>query len=304
MIAIVAGTVLYVTRTTHQPAAVQVGGAASGSFDKHGQLATNAERALFSPDGTRLAVVSSDGIGIGDGGTVRLVTPEGSSAVDAAWMPDSTSLLVAEGPAVADRLTVLHLDGSTKGVAKLDAPFSVGEGNGIAVDERGTRAVATSETRDPIGGRRHFGLMLVELTTGKVTPLSTDANVDEAWPVFAADNVLFARRTSTGRWQVNVLNLTSKTRAAMSPADEDAFPVGVLRTGQPVYASSRPGRAVSVWAVRDDGSRVRMAEFPSGTRVWTVEPGGTRAVVSEAEVVGGQPVTVVRAVTLHALESG
>lgn len=292
------------SRTTHHPTAVQVGGAASGAFNRQGQLASDAERALFSPDGSRLAVVSSDGIGLADQGTVKLLTPPGSNAVDAAWMPDSASVLVGEGPANVNQLTQLNLDGTVKAVAHLDRPFSLGKGNGIAVNEDGTRAVVTSETRDPIGGRRHLSLMLVELTTGHVTPLTTTADADEAWPVFAGGQLLFARREGAGHWQVERLDLTTNRSAPVSPSDEDAFPVGALRAREAVYASSRRGRDVSVWAVRDDGSRARMGKVPAGSRVWTVEPGGTRAVVSEPAVVGGQPVTVVRAVTLQPPGSG
>jgi hypothetical protein len=287
--AAIIGVAVYVVRTTDHPLSVQVGNSAGDAFSKQGALSTTAKRALFSPDGTRLALVTSDGIGISRKGDVDLVTEPDSSAVDAAWMPDAASLLIGEGPATTDRLTVLDLGGAVKGVAHLDAPFSLGEGNGMAVDHRGARAVVTAETRDTIGGRRHLDLVLVDLTTGHVTKLTDTADIDEAWPVFVGDNsVAF----SDGQ-RVGLIDLDTGARREVAA---DGYPVGVVRDDTLVYAAA----GGDIWAVGDGTDRVRLGRVAPAARVWTVDPGGTRAVVAAVSTVNeNERITILRSVTLN-----
>ncbi len=294
------GVAVYVVSSTDNPVDVQVGSAARDAFNHKGELSPGTKRALFSPDGTALAVVTSEGIGIARRGAVDLVTESDTQAVDAAWMPDSKSLIVGEGPALVDRLTVLSLDGEVKGVARLDTPFSLGSGDGLTVDSRGVRAVAVSETRDAIGGLRHLDLVLVDLTTGHVTTL-TQTPDDESWPVFVSDaTVVFARSRPGAPAGVIELDLDSHQERRLSPTDEDARPVGVLRGRTPVYASGRPGRGVSVWAAPHPDHRVRMGRLAAGSVVYSVDSSGTRAVAATVSTAaGGERLTVLRAVTLQ-----
>lgn len=289
---IVAAVAYVVSRGDEDPLAVQLGGAAGAAFDQRGSLAPAIRRALFSPDGARLAVISDTGIGVARGGQVQLITPPGATAVDAAWMPNSAALVVAEGPAVISRLTVVALDGSTTGVATLDAPFSVGDGNGLAVDGRGGFAVAATETRDPVGGRRHHDLVIVDLTSGHVVPLTQTPGADETWPVFVdATHVLFARTTTGGRPTVVERDLTTGSERTLSAGDEAARPIGTLRTGEPVIAGGLPGKPITVWAVAINGRRIRLGQVGAGDTVWSVDPAGTRAVATRG--------SIVRAVTLQ-----
>ena len=129
---VLAGVVAYVVGTTDRPVSI-AGAGAGAAFDKGVITDTGAERGLFSPDGAQLAVITGDGVGIAAGGRVKLLTPQGSAVDDAAWMPDARSLLVIEGGAQIDRVTVLDLNGAVQGVAHLDTPIAHGR-DGMAVD--------------------------------------------------------------------------------------------------------------------------------------------------------------------------
>jgi dipeptidyl aminopeptidase/acylaminoacyl peptidase len=300
IVALVVAVAAYVVRTTDRPVAVQVGNSAGGAFDKQGALDGHITRASFSPDGTRLAVVSDEGVGLADGGHTRTITPPGSLAVDAAWMPNSEGILVVEGPAVTDRVTVIGLDGRVAGSATLDRPFSVGDGNGLSVDRRGGRAITVAETRDAIGGRRHTDLVLVDLTNGHVTTITDTQDAEEAWPVFRDDTHILFARVASGRSSIVVeRDLGSGAERELSPAAEATRPVGVLRSGTMVLAGGKPGQPVSIWARATNGAPVRMGRIGAGEVVWTVDPAGTRAVATSAATVGGGTRTgFLRAVTL------
>lgn len=306
IIAVVAGTTLYVVTTTDESTPVELS-VAPGAFADGDTLDPSIDRALFSPNGQRVAAIGDAGVGLARDGRLELVTPEGSHAVDAAWMPDSQSLLIAEGPEVTDRLTVLTLDGSTKGVAHLDPPFSVGAGNGMTVDSRGARAVVATETRDAIGGRRRVDLVLVDLPTGRVTPLTTTADANEAWPLFVDDSRVLFSRAGTERAAVVIeLDLTTKIERQLSPDGETARPIGVIQRTRAVYAAGRPEGGVSVWAVGPRQGRTRLARLSGeDALVWSVDPTGSRAIATGFTVTPqGQSVARLRAVTLKAPDPG
>lgn len=301
IVAVLVATLIYVVRTTDHPVAIQVGGAATAAFDKKGAVAPGNDRALFSPDGSRLALLGLHGVGLAENGQYKAVTANGSNAVDGAWMPDSRSMLIAEGPALMERLSVLNLDGSVKGSVGLQIPFSAGAGSGMAVDSRGVRAVMVSELRDSIGGRRRLDLVLVDLLTGQVRKLTDTPDADEAWPLFADDNrVIFGRTEAGGPSAVFELDLATLATRRLSPVDEEARPVGVIRSGL-VYAGGNPGGGVTVWFQRTGAARQRLAGIPAGSIVWSVDPGATRVVASVVTITpAGERLSILRAVTLQA----
>ena len=305
IIAVVAGTTVYVVTTTDESTPVELS-VAPGAFAQDDTLDPSIYRVLFSPDGQRLAAIGGAGIGLAQDGKLELVTPEGSRARDAAWMPDSKSLLIAEGPVVTDRLTVLTLDGATKGVAHLDAPFSIGAGSGMTVDSRGARAVLSTETRDAIGGERRFDLVLVDLPTGHVTPLTETRDSDETWPMFVGDNrVVFSRGDYALGGVLFELDLESKAEKRLSPESEISRPVGTLRGERVLYAGGRGGEESSIWVIDGDGGRTRLGKVAKGSVVWTVDPTGSRAVATRFVLTPeGQRVAQLRAVTLKAPEPG
>jgi hypothetical protein len=298
------GVVLYVTRTTTRPVDV-AGGNAGPAFDKGRITDSSAERALFSPDGAQLAVITSGGVGIATAGAVHLITPDGSAVDDAAWMPDARSLLVIEGGAQVDRITVLDLNGAVRGVAHLDAPIEHA-GDGVAVDSRGVHAAVVTETRDAIGGVRHHDLALIDLTTGHVTALTRTADVDEEWPVFVDDNTVAFARTAAGHTTVATIDTGGGGLRRVSPPGETARPVARLRGGQLVYSSSVGDGAISVWALSGGGAdRVRLGRLPRRAEVWSVDPAGDRAVASVALTrPDGERVSPLEAVTMRPPPAG
>ena len=290
VLAVVAAATVYVVATTdnHQSPSLSV---AAGAFASGDRLDAGIERAIFSPDASRVLGVGPDGVGLVQRGRLDLITEPGSSAVDATWMPDGASILVAEGPVIIDRLTVLTLDGEVKGVARLDAPFSVGAGNGMTVDSRGARAVVTTERRDPIGGRRRLDLALVDLPTGHVTALTDTADANEASPLFVDDShVAFSRDGA-----LMELDLASRAERALTDNASGARPVGVIQDGRLVYAATREGRT-RVFAAK----ATPMGTFSVATTVWSVDRSGSRAIVSQPETAPtGTTELRLRAVTLH-----
>lgn len=147
-----------------------------------------ASKLRWSPDGRRLALVE-DGtvtvVGIDD---AKIVTRAGHNVVDATWMPDSKRVLVVEGPIPTGQIATLDMQGRLDGVATLAPSIAFGDGFGLAVDARGTRAAAIAVTRDAIGGATHSDLAVIELQTGKVHVYATPRN--ETTPVFVDDDLV------------------------------------------------------------------------------------------------------------------
>ncbi|HZN16051.1 MAG TPA: hypothetical protein VFB78_17420 [Acidimicrobiales bacterium] len=304
LLAVIAVAVgVYVTSTTDTSPRIAIGGEAADAFGPDGAIDAGVHRGIFSPDGSLVAAINANGVGVLRHGHVQLVTPAESAAVDAAWMPDSRSLLIAEGPATMQQLTVLTLDGAVKGVARLDEPFAVGFGFGLAVDRRGARAVAVREARDPIGGHRRHDLVLIELTSGHVSVLTDTEDADEEMPVFLDDDrLVYASATGT---DVAVMErtLSSGQTRQISRASEVAEPVGVVLGVQPVYATTADDGVVAVWVVLQSGRRARIGKLAKWTNVWSVSPRGTAAIVSSAPPHtrnGPYATRFVRAVTLTA----
>lgn len=270
---------------------------APGAFTESGTLDESIFRASFSPDGQRILAFGRDGIGIARGGEMELVTEPGSRATDAAWMPDSKSVLVAEGPGEITRLAVLDLDGAVTGVANLSTPFSVGAGNGMAVDSRGARAVVSTEMRDTIGGRRRLDLVLVDLPTGHVTSLTTTPDANESAPVFLDDNRIAFTRASDEQAVIELDLRSSEERELVQ--GERARAVGVLTGGAVVLAATQGDRMV----IRSAGAR--LAVQPKDVIVWTVDPTASLAVVTGwTTTEAGQRVPRLRAITLTPPEPG
>ena len=302
IVAVIVGTAAYVVSTTDKSRPVGLS-VAPGAFTRGKTLDASIRRALFSPNGALLAAIG-DGVGVARQGRLEPVTEPGSAAVDAAWMPDSNSLLVVEGPAVVERLTVLTLDGDVKGVSRLDVPFSVGGGNGMTVDSRGARAVMAAETRDAIWGRRRLDLVLVDLPTGRVTQLTTTPDANEAWPLFLDDGrVVFTRSDATNAGTVVELDLTTRAERQVSPDDESARTVGVVLAGRVVYTATSDDGKVTIWAAGT--RRRRLAGLPAESLVWSVDPSASLAVATLTTTTPeGERLPLLRAVTLKAPSAG
>jgi hypothetical protein len=168
----------------------------------------------LSPDGGLIAVVESGVttvVGVND---AHIVTRAGRNVVDATWMPDSKRLLIVEGPVPTGEIDVVDLKGVTVGVAHLTPSVAFGNGQGVAVDSRGGTAAVIAVTRDPIGGREHTDLAVVDLPTGRVQVFPTPGR-DEARPVFVDDGLVAV--SSIGESGPARLDIVDVTTGAVTP---------------------------------------------------------------------------------------
>ena len=176
----------------------------------------SATKVRWSPDGAHLAVVEGGSVTVVGLNDAKVVARAGTNVVDAAWMPDGTRVLVVEGPIPTGQVATIDLHGKLDGAATLDPSIGFGDGNGIAVDERGTRAAAIAVTRDAIGGATHTDLATIELQTGKVRVYATARN--EASPLFVDDDrVAVASEGTHGPARLDLVDLATGKVAAGRP---------------------------------------------------------------------------------------
>ena len=168
----------------------------------------SATRVRLSPDGSRIAVVAGGSVTVVGLDDAKIVTSAGTNVVDAAWMPDGTRVLVVEGPIPTGQVATVDMHGKVDGVATLAPSIGFGDGDGIAVDEHGTRAAVIAVTRDAIGGATHTDLATIDLGTGKVRVYPTAR--DEAQPLFVDDDlVAVASQATKGPARLDLVDLTT-----------------------------------------------------------------------------------------------
>src|SRR5687768_10033205 len=56
-------------------------------FDEKGRIDSAADRLLFNPLGTRVAVLGGRGLGVAEAGRVRYLFDQSTNIVNAAWLP-------------------------------------------------------------------------------------------------------------------------------------------------------------------------------------------------------------------------
>ena len=264
-------------------------------FDRTGRVQPGAYGAGYSPDGTKLAVKSGEGIGVvSSGGRAQLVTPPGSHAVEYAWMPSGTALLIAEGPAPTGQFDVVRLDGTDLGRVPLSPVVSVGSGYGMAVAPDGRQAVAITEDLAALGGPERLSLERIDLATGATAPVGARAVRSPAY--IDASHVLVTALSTKGD-RAEVVTIATGARRVVSVAGEASDALGVVKRGATwlVYATNR-----AVWAVPGiGGQRRRLARVPKDATVVAVDPFGTQAVLAERH----GDVEQLRAITLCCLPS-
>lgn len=246
-------------------------------FDRSGRVQPGAYDAGFDNEGTKLAVKSGQGIGVvTSGGKVNLVTPPGSHAVEYAWMPSGTALLIAEGPASTGQFDVLRLDGSDLGRVPLSPSFSVGSGYGMAVAPDGAHAVVVAEDPAALGGPERLSLVRVDLATGATTPVGVNAVRS---PIYVDAGRVLVTALSTKGDRAEIVTLATGARRVVSVPHEAADALGVVNRGTVwlVYATEH-----AVWAVPDGGgARRRLARVPGNATVVAVDPFGTQVLLAE-----------------------
>lgn len=224
--------------------------------------------AEFSPDGSRLAVIGPDGLGLAVEGRVRPITARGSKVVDFAWFGAGTTLLVAEGPEPTGGLAVVDIDGKVRGTIPLNPSVGFGSGHGMTIEPGGKRAVVTAVAREPVGGLETRTLTLVDLTTGQTTPLFEGER-----PFFLDDGRLLY--TIEGeRPSVAISELAAG--ASTEIVETTSRSAGVVAGGYAAYTS--PG-SVSVINLEDPSGRSVLGKLPGGTSIVALHPSGRQAVV-------------------------
>jgi hypothetical protein len=300
VVAVVAGLVVW--RTGSEPTVTRGGvvPAEGDAFDGGGKIEPGPFRGAWSPNATHVLTVSAQGVGEPRRGRVRLITPAGSRAVDAAWFPGSNAVLIAEGPIPTGQLSVLRLDGSSLGNVTLTPSFGVGGGRGMTVDATGRRAVVTRVERDPFHPGERTDLVMVDLRTGASRPLVETGDVDEDRPFFVGPElVVFTTRPAAGGdAAVAELDVATNKVRLLSPEGEDATGIGTIGSGAWVAYTS----GTTLWATRRDGGGepVRLADVASGATVVAVEPDGRAALVAEPTPGGA---TRLRRITTRSLPS-
>lgn len=128
----------------------------------------------FSPDGEHLAVrargVGASRLLLAEGGRLRLLPTSDLDVAAFAWMPDSSSLLVAhEDENLVAGLAVMNLDGEIVREVPLSERLSITEGMAV----RGDGSVAVVPVQPPVQAARPTDLVEVDLATGPRTSSPT-----------------------------------------------------------------------------------------------------------------------------------
>ena len=274
---VIGGIIFYVGRPRGETRVVRSTRGAPGIFDEGGVVRGGAAKAQFNAAGTRLLVLSSEGVGIVEEGEIRVITPAEAAIADAGWLTGTTDVAVLQAP-VADRIALINLDGTETGFVPLNPPLEVGSGHGIVVDTPRRRAVIGVERR-PTLEPLQLHLVMVDLTTGAVRDLTPPGGPDESGPFWLDESrILFTRVEGTDSKAI-VLNLADGTekvvavgaRAVGGVAGAAVF-VGNNRVAADVGADPQLlytlKEGESVAAVDPVGGRLALLEStPTGTRL-------------------------------------
>ena len=280
--AVIAATFLYVTRDGASPTRVEGLAPLGGNLFADGDDIAGAGRGLLSPDGSNLAVITPDGLGIVDGNEIRPVTERGTKVVDAAWFGNGGTLLVAEGPTPTGLLAVVDADGKVRGSVPLQPSVGFGTGHGMAVGPGARQAVVTAVDRPALGPEQRR-LVHVDLETGATRDLTTPGGPDEARPFFLdAERVAFVETTPGEGGGVRTLVVSVEDGSVLDVA-AGARVVGVTEEGEPVL--ERAG------TLQVDGKAI--GQVPAGAEVSSIHPGSGLAVLAET-VTAPDGATVVR----------
>lgn len=268
-----------------EPRVTGLAPAAVSPFDDAGTVEAGPSRAWFSPDGTKLAVLSAGALGLAREGRVTPLTRRGGNVVDAAWFSAGTALLVAEGPAPTGGLVVVETDGDVRGTIALEPVVSFGTGLGMSVAPGGKAAVVTAVERDPLGAGRSI-LTVVDLTSGRTEAVDTGPG-DARGPHHVDGARVAFTRVREGRPEAVVIDMAAPGRPVVLGPGEVK---GVVGSGQAVAVQD----GASLLSYPPAGGRPRALSSDPGGPVVAVQPSGTRAVIA---VTTGDAV-VLRAITL------
>ncbi|MGI8792560.1 MAG: hypothetical protein ACR2H3_05200 [Acidimicrobiales bacterium] len=270
---IVVGVVSAFVLQGGKPEITGLGPATPPPFGADAKLVAGPAKAWYSPDGSKLAVITAGAVGLASEGQVRRITPRGGNVVDVAWFQAGTALLVAEGPIPTGGLAVVNVTGEVRGSIALDPPVTFGDGFGMSVAPGGKRAIVTAVERDTFG-KTHTYLVSVDLTTGKTSPLGQRDDQARNPEFVDANRLAFTRLTSEGRVAV-VRSLVTQDEVVLG----DGAVVGVIGDGQSVAVDT--GDSLVSYLPEGGGLHVLAAAVDGG--VQAVHPSGVRAAVAATE---------------------
>lgn len=282
--AVVAGVYLVVASTGPVPIR-GLAPAAEPAFDARGRL--EGGRALYSPNGNQLAVLSPLGLSLAEEGKRRPVTARGSNVVDAAWFPAGTAFLVAEGPVPTGGLAVVETDGTVRGTVPLSPPVGFGSGYGMTVAPGGRQAVVTAVDRPALGPERRH-LVVVDLETGSTQPLTPLDGPDESEPVYVdASTVAFTEGPDPGaQGDQNQTKVVVIDVATTQPRElvTGGRVVGVVGGGEGASVAAVRGREILALGRRPGGGDLPLGTVPENAALVALHPAGGEAVVREFAV--------------------
>ncbi len=274
--AIIVLTLVFVTR--RQPVRVGGLGAAGDRPFGDGDVIAAAGRAVFDFDGRRLAVVTGNGLGVAANGIISPVTSPGTNVVDAAWFPNGSTLLVAEGPVPTGMVAVVEADGRVRGSIRLEPSIGFGDGYGMVVAAGGRRAVVTAVERRAFAPPvRH--LVSVDLGTGATRSLTDAGGPDEEGPFLpAGDRLAFTSVEGDGLARAVVADLDGAVTDVLGPGRV----VGVAGSSVIVVGPDDIVRRFDAGR----GAPVELGSIPHGSLLTSVDAVGGVAVVLESGIDG------------------
>lgn len=211
---VIGGIVFYVGRPRGETRVDRTTRGAPGVFDDNGLVAGGAAKAQFNAAGTRLLLLTSEGVGIVEEGEIRIITPAEAAIADAGWLTGTTDVTVLQSP-VADRIALINLDGTETGFVPLNPALQVGSGHGIVVDTARRRAVIGVERRPSLEPLQ-LSLVMVDLQSGQSRDLTPPGGPDELNPFWLDESrVLFTRVEGTDS-KVVILNLADGTEEVVA----------------------------------------------------------------------------------------
>lgn len=228
-------------------------------------------RGLFSSTGSRLAVLTDDGLGLAQQGQILPITRPGTNVVDAAWFGNAATLLVAEGPVPTGALVVVDLDGEVRGTVPLEPSVGFGGGYGLTVAPGNRQAVVTAVDRPALGPEERR-LAVVDLETGATRDLTPPGGPHEQRPFYLdRQRVAFTEVGAGLPPRAMLVDVTSGSVQEITPG---ASVVGVI-DGEPVLQDERRRLFLA-----SAPSRI-LATVPRGAAVSSIDPSGGLAVLAE-----------------------
>ncbi len=272
-VAVMAVVYLGVASRADEPGVVGLAPAGDRPFGE-GEVLSGARRGLLNGDGTRLAVLTEEGLGLAQRGKIVPITEQGSHVVDAAWFGNGATLLVAEGPVPTGGLAVVDSNGKVRGSIPLAPSVGFGTGHGMTVAPGGRQAVVTAVERPALEAEQHF-LVAVDLETGATRPLTDVGGPDESGPLYLdKTHVAYTEHSADGTTAVAIIDLDDADSAPRQVSEPGLTLVGAVN-GEALVQDEQ-GRIV---VARQPGRT--LAKVPEGAAVTSIDGLGSSAVVSE-----------------------